>query len=364
MRIRHSGAAAIVAVLLVAGAAQAATVTVRIEGANGTLLPRTQVTTSPDPVPGAGCAGDTVAGAIDVATNGNWDRQSFTQTILGETHNFSNNDYWAEWLDYKYGGGICTDVVHDGDEVLMLVDYGIATPPFVTVFPLRILDVPASAQQGAPFTITVVKYETDSNGDPGTGNPVPEEGVTVTGGGASATTDASGHATLTLPTAGSFTLRATKSGDAPSAAEPVTVTPLGTPPPYTIPPTPDRTPPLASISGIREHQKFRHRHGPRTLHGTVSSDPSGIKDVKLRLTRTYKHHCYVFSNHKARFVRSRCGADRAKFFSIGAHQSWSYLLPARLGPGRYVLDVTAIDGASNRDATRVPGRNRVVFTVG
>lgn len=351
-------AATAAAFVLAAGGADAATVTVRIEGASGTLLPRTQVTTSPDPVPGGdACPGDTVAGAIDVATNGNWDRKSFTSTILGETHDFSNSDYWAEWVNYKFGGGICSDVVHDGDEILMLVDYS-PPPDFMpSIFPLRILGAPAGAQVGTPFTVEVAKYATD-------GTSAPEAGVTLTGAGTSGTTDATGHVTLTPAAPGSSTLRATKDGDAPSAAEPVTVVPPGVTPPATPPAAaPDRTAPLAGVAGIREHEVFAHRHGPRTLGGTVGSDPSGIKQVKLRLTRTYDGHCYVFSNGRARFARERCGADRPKFFSIGSQAAWSYLLPSRLGPGRYVLDVTAIDGVGNRDSTRVVGRNRLIFTV-
>jgi hypothetical protein len=354
MRFGVSGAAAVAATLLCAAAAQAATVTVRVEGENGTLLPRTQVTTSPNPVPGTSCAGDTVAGALDVATGGNWDRQQFTQTILGEKHDFSHNDYWAEWVNYKFGGGICSDVVHDGDEVVMLVDIGIPTPPFATVFPLRISNPPSAVQAGTPFTVTVVKYATDGN--PGNGTPIPEAGVTVSGGGASATTDAAGRATLTLPTVGSFTLRATKAGDAPSAAEPLTVFAPGSPPP----PAPRVTAafPYAHIAGISDHQRFVH--GPRELRGTV--DGSRLTAVKLRLTRQSGHRCYVFSNRAARFARVRCGANRPAFFSIGTNPDWSYLLPAALGPGRYVLDVIGVS-EGKRDAL-ARGRNRVVFFVG
>jgi hypothetical protein len=40
----------------------------------------------------------------------------------------------------------------------------------------------------------------------------------------------------------------------------------------------------------------------------------------------------------------------------------SYLLPHRLGRGRYVLDVIATDGAGNREAL-ARGTSRVVFFV-
>src|SRR3954470_19283679 len=124
------GLAAGFAVLALAAGAPAAlagpTVKVRVEGAGSTLLERTTVTLPDTPPPVASCPAGTPAGAIEVANGGNWDRSSFTQTILAETHKFDATDYWAEWVDrgagYKRGGGICTDTLNAGDEVLMLVD--------------------------------------------------------------------------------------------------------------------------------------------------------------------------------------------------------------------------------------------------
>ena len=65
----------------------APTVTVRVEGANATLLGRTSVTLGTG-ANGSPCDADTAGAALDAATNGNWDRQEFVQTILGETHKF------------------------------------------------------------------------------------------------------------------------------------------------------------------------------------------------------------------------------------------------------------------------------------
>ena len=62
--------------------------------------------TLPDaPPPVAGRALQwTVAAAVEAATGGNWDRQAFTQTILGETHAFGpQSDYWAQWNDARPG---------------------------------------------------------------------------------------------------------------------------------------------------------------------------------------------------------------------------------------------------------------------
>ena len=110
MKIRLStglAAGVVMSVLLAAPALAGPTVSIRIEGATHTLLERTQVALPDTPPPVAGgCPADSPGAAIDVATAGNWDRQAFTSTILGESHTFANNDYWAEWLDtgggYKY----------------------------------------------------------------------------------------------------------------------------------------------------------------------------------------------------------------------------------------------------------------------
>ena len=138
------------------------TVTVRVEGQSATLLERTRVTLPDTPPPVDSCDRYTPAAAIDVATNGNWDRQAFTSTILGETHTFEDSDYWAEWLDtgagYKRGAGICTDVLAEGDEVLMLVDRSPAPSFAPTVFPLDLEGVPAAVRKGDPITVTVVEY--------------------------------------------------------------------------------------------------------------------------------------------------------------------------------------------------------------
>ena len=50
--------------------------------------------------------------------------------------------------------------------------------------------------------------------------------------------------------------------------------------------------------------------------------------------------------------------SQRRTFAIGTAQDFSYLLPRRLGAGRYVLDVFAVDGAGNRgQLTR--GQSRV-----
>ena len=119
-----------------------------------------------------------------------------------------------------------------------------------------------------------------------------------------------------------------------------------------------RTPtaPTATILGIRDGQRFSRRRAPRELRGRASADPSGLWAVKLRLTRRLGGTCWYFSGCKERFLKRTCGKQHA--FKVGERADWSYLLPARLPRGRYVLDAYAIDRAFNRGA-----ETRVVFRV-
>jgi hypothetical protein len=367
-------------------------VTVRVEGQNATLLAPTQVTLDPStPVQlaDATCPGDSAAAALDQATAGNWDRKQFTQTILGETHDFSNSDYWAEWVGtpakpYAYGqNGICGDLMVDGGTLLMAYDVSTSSPPYITYFPIVLQGAPASAQRGNAFTVTVVRYDDQ-------GNATPLAGATVAGGGTSATTDSAGQASLALPATGTASLQATAPNAVRSPHVSVcvhdgndgtcgTTAPDGTtssPLPPAAGPcvttgddglcgTIDRTPALGQIKSIVEQERFARGKGPRTLAGIVNSDPSGLRAVDLRLTRNDRGRCSTFDGRRERLVRMRrCGAVRGQWFSAGSRTPWSYLLPARLPRGRYVLDVRTTDGAGNEDTKLQRTRDRVVFHVG
>jgi len=382
MRTRVVGLAVVAAVLAawptVAGAAP--TVTVRVEGSSATLLPTTTVTLGTADITladGTTCHGNTAAAALDKATAGNWDRMPFVSTILGESHTFTANDYWAEWVSNRFGGGLCTDALNEGDELLMLVDVADAKSN-PTVFPLVLGAVPATVAPGVPFTVTVTQYRT--SGTPGTSTPQAAAGATVTGGGAAATADSAGQATVLLAGAGPTTLRATLAGSR-SAPVPVCVT-TGTDGACGSPVasagastclttgddgacgTRDRRPPLGKILSIREGQRFGGGRGPRTLSGIVAPDPSGLAAVRLRLTRNDGGRCATFDGRTERFATlKRCGAAHGKWFNVGDREAWSYLLPARLGRGRYVLDVQARDRAGNVDTLLQRTRTRVVFRV-
>lgn len=94
-----------------------------------------------------------------------------------------------------------TDPVSDGDKVLIYLSpsYGF----FTSSLELRL---PETAKPGEPVTGFVDSYDTGTDAK-GIGS-----GVTVTGGGAAATSDAGGSVSLTFPTAGKFLVTATKSG--------------------------------------------------------------------------------------------------------------------------------------------------------
>lgn len=373
-----------VTVLLAASPAALAgpTVSVRIEGATQTLLEETTLTLDDQPTPAPGnCPAHTAAAAIEQATGGNWDREQYTSTILGESHTFANSDYWAEWVSERFGAGICTDVLQTGDRLVMIVD--VSPPPSYasTVFPLRLTGVPARVSPGTPFTVDVTRYRSD-NGTPGTGIPEPAAGATFTG--ATATTGADGKATIALTTRGEHTLKASVDGERTQAAK-LCVTDgadgfCGTTKPGDPAPAPtttscsttgddglcgtvDTRAPGGSIGSVSEQQRFARGRGPRTLAGE-STDAQGIRRVRLRLTRIDRGRCTTFDGARERFVTlKRCGASRGRWFEAGTSGTWSYLLPARLTRGRYVLDVEATDGNGNVDKKLERGRNRVVFHV-
>ena len=110
----------------------------------------------------------------------------------------------------------------------------------------------------------------------------------------------------------------------------------------------DKAAPATALTGLRNGAVFSRKRAPRLLRGTVAADPSGLLAVKLRLTRRVGKKCSYFSGSRETFRPMRCG--RGSFFKIGDRADWSYLLPKRLGRGRYVLEAKAIDGAYNRGA--------------
>ena len=338
----------------------AVTVTVRIEGRNATLLPTTTVVTRSTPVPGAGCPGNTVAGAIDVATAGNWDQGIFTQTILGETHAFGpDSDYWAEWVNNRLGGGICNDVVAAGDAVLMHVDFS-PPPAFAsTVFPIEVSGVPPSVDRGESITVSVAEHKPDATFTSSVA--VPAAGVTVAGGGASAVTGADGKATLSFATPGTYTVQASRTGGTRSIPASICVHDGadGTCGTSVWPPVvaAKAIGPTGSIAGVTGGQTFAAARAPRELRGTVLAGSSPVRWIHLRLLRRQGTRCAFYSAVRERFSPTRVCERGWYFYKVAERPDWSYLLPERLGAGRYTLEVVGTDLAG------LTTRSRTAFTV-
>jgi hypothetical protein len=347
-----------------------------VEGEGVTLLPLTTVMLS-EPEPVSHCPANSAAAAINLAVGGNWDHGEafgggdFTETILGDHLEFEpESKTWAEWIDDKWGGGICTDLLSEGDEVLMIADR--EPPPFApTVLPLVVSEVPPDVQAGKPFAVKVSAIHTPPGtfAEHGQGTPEAAGGVTVSGGGGSAVSAANGIATLTLASAGTATLRATEAGFAPSAPFSICVhngedgncgtssAPVG-PAPVTAP---YRGPfaLVADSSAPLDGHVYAHGKGPRVLTGKILSH-SVVSSIALELRREYKRSCYAYDGVKERFLKARCGTGKS--FAVATNGLFSYQLPAALAPGRYVLDILANDTAGNH-TTLARGTSRLVFYV-
>ncbi len=346
--MKLSLATGLVAGLLAVAAAPAiaapVTVDLRIEGATRTLF-EGPVTTDVRPFNFTGgephecgtvvTSGQVIA-AAPITIAGTWNdgfgNPTF-DTVAGEDVRFNGEKYLAE---YRNGVapdvGACDVVVNNGDDVLFAF----------AAFGDKVLALsgPAAARTGEAVTLKVT--------DAATGAAV--AGATV------GTATSAGDGSVTAgpwSEPGVYDLKAEHAGFVRSNRVRVVVTTPGAPPvvlPSPATTTRDRTPPTATLL----------RHSSRRLSGSFAADPSGIKMVKLRLTKRLGKRCWYFSGRMERFRRSKCG--RGAYFRIGDQATWSYLLPERLTRGRYVLDAIAIDGAFNRTPLE-RGKTRVVFKV-
>jgi uncharacterized protein DUF4430 len=374
----------------IARAGTPSTVTVRVEGLSETKLLPTQVTTSTAPVskdgnPADSCSGTSALGALNLATAGNWDgpwEAKFNQysifTIAGETHEFEEgspaNYYWSFWLNNKFSElGACETELQPGDQVLFFPSCYGASCPTPEPTPLGI-EAPASANAGEAVTITVKQYNAN-------GEAAPAVGADVGGGGDGAITDAQGHATLKFFGDATYTLRAGAGAERPPAIRTETTICIhegndgtcGTPSPVAAPiaaPGSSQvqaagfyTGPYALVAravGLIDGHVYARRHAPRVLSGRAISK-AAISSISIRLRRTYKGRCWAYDGARERLRRVHC--RRGRFFKVkSGGSSFSYLLPSKLPPGRYVFDLTASDTAGNR-APLDRGSSRIVFYV-
>jgi hypothetical protein len=378
------------ALLASAGPAMAARVSVEIEGLSVTVPPTVVDTPATVSKGGDTCPdGANVLGALDTLTKGDWDGSQYGATrILAEDHPFIPGD--AGWVFVVNGVARadfgCTAPVKDGDKILWYASAGFGAFHVDKGFDDPVLlDAPTRAVPGQAFTVTATNTDTtyDGAGTP-TGTAFsPSPGATVSGGVAPATTGADGKATVTV-SGGPYTLVATKDrrtparitgcatngsdgfcGTATSAGTPATAPrPCGTNGRDGFCGSPDKVPAYGRITAVAEGQKYAKGHGPRQLAGRIEADGSGLADVRLRLTRTDGRACSTYDGRREAFKpMKKCGATHGVWFSVGAKSDWTYLLPARLGRGRYVLDEQVVDKAGNKTTQLARGTSRVVFTV-
>jgi hypothetical protein len=229
----------------------------------------------------------------------------------------------------------------------------------------------ATANAGTSYVVHVSDGQT---GEPISGAAIGQfAGGITTALSPAAVTDFAGNATVTLSSAGTVTLKATRAESVRSNGIAVcvhsgndgacgTTIPLKGEPkilPATSPPFEGD---VARISGVKNGGVYRRRVAPRILNGVVEIRSGGtLSQVQISLERRYRGRCFKFSGSRARFIHARkCGAEH--FFSVGGAQSFSYLLPAPLPPGRYVFEIQAVEHGGRRTKL-LDGISRVVFRV-
>ncbi|HWI75257.1 MAG TPA: DUF4430 domain-containing protein [Baekduia sp.] len=373
--------------------ALAATVSVEVEGVTQTLAPKTVTTPASVNKDGANtCDGNTAIGALDVATGGNWSGSysynNYTvETLMGEAHTFGSGAYWTFYVNGNYANdGACGIHVQDGDKVLFYAGDDPFTTGQVGYDEPVLLDAPATVKPGVPFTASVKEATTTFDSSYiGTTAITPSAGATVSGGATAATTGADGASAVTVAAPGPFTLVATQGNRAPARVVGCATTGsdgyCGTTAGIVTPPvapgapcvtnghdgfcgTADKTVAYAAITAVTEGKQYAKGKGPRQLGGTVEKDGSGIADIRLRLTRNDRGACSTYDGKTEKFkAMKKCGATHGTWFSVGTDAAWTYLLPSKLGRGRYVLDVLVVDKAGNKTRQLARGTSRVVFTV-
>ncbi len=352
-----SAAGVLLSVALIAAGPAAAvappSALVRVEGAGATLLPQTLVqTTGATTVRGKACPGTSAGGALQLATGGNWGgsydlklNDFLVSSILGETPTGTN--FWTLWVNgISSTTGACATLLHPGDHELWFDC--VADASFnCTNNPLKV-SVPAVARVARELTASVTQLD-------GAGHSAPIAGAAVTGIGVAGISGTGGNTRIVPHQTGVIQLQAAKTGATPS--DPVflcvykrSASECG----------PLSSGPQVHVRGIHEHQVFKV--GPRQLQGTAGPDPSGLTDVSLSLRRRAPNRtCSYYDAGRGSWHGTSC-TSAAPRFSIGAGQSWSYLLPRPLAAGSYRLVVLARDG-NGRQTKVVTARSAIDFRV-
>jgi hypothetical protein len=279
--------------------------------------------------------------------------------------------FWAFWLNNGFAHhGACAEELTQGAKVVFVAQCfatGAECPNANAPEHFLTSTAPSASvvEVGGSVSVSLGSVAT-STGEP---EALPS-GVTVSAGSSSANPNAQGVAVLTLPSAGTYAIQAHAPGSVPS--DPYTVcvhngndgtcgTSLAPAAAVVVPPPPPPAVEVARVTGITNGQIYSRRHAPRLLAGVVQlSGGATLRDVRIRIQRRLPGRCFDFSGSRAEFVRSRHCAPPA-FFSVGAAQSFTYLLPAKLPRGRYTYDIEAIDATGQ--ATSLSAVSHVVFRV-
>lgn len=218
--------------------ALASEVTVRVEGEAKNLLAETTVevgdgkgTAQPWNEEGElpeECADDTAYQAIELATEGEWDRTQFITEILGEEHTwFPNEEYWIFYYNNDYATtGVCQQHLEAGDTVLLQAGVSGEAPDFIPESaPIAIdsVEPPGELELFEEVTVHLTAWVPAELGEPS--SEVDAVGYTVTAGEAEAVSDENGEATLLMEEEGPLAIEASMPGseDNWSRAVPVTV---------------------------------------------------------------------------------------------------------------------------------------------
>jgi Domain of unknown function (DUF4430) len=255
----------------------------------------------------------------------------FLNTVNGETPDYSvDQTFWGFFVNGSFASvGMCQFRVQPSDRILFARVTGSET--------ILQLAGPSTVSTGQPATYTVT--------DASSGAPVAGAGV---GG---QVTGADGTATATFDAPGTRTLKATRAnavrsngvttcvhaGDDGSCG---TALPAGGP-------LPESRAPASSVLGLRSGARFAAGRGPRLLKGHVDIGTAALAAVRLRLRRVAAGRCSFWSVRAEKWRYRPCNAG-GFFYTIGDRADWSYLLPERLGPGRYDLHAMAVDRAGLR----------------
>jgi hypothetical protein len=304
----------------VPAAAQAASVTMRIEGPFGSVLDRTSVTLPSTPVAPAGapdgqtCAPNTVAGAVHAASNGDWagawtDGTGWSiERIRGVTAAPATERVWAVMLNGTYlNESPCTTAVADGYRLVLFPLCKTSTSQCFSQGPLEI-HTTDTVGPGTPLVVSVrettISFDSFGNGTSVTG---PSVNTSLFGPDGNNVTDPYyGQGALLLTKQGDNVIGAGKTPFVPDRTH-VCVTDghdgyCGTtataPNPFDPQPfcqtsgadgfcgTPDHLAPLAHVLDPAQGTAFPKAGGPLNLTGTADFDPSGIPTINFRLMRT------------------------------------------------------------------------------